>query len=235
MSDLNAIRNITMLLFDSVPIKPLLGGLVVQHPFVDSMSKYNPYTRKMLDLSNKKDAAEYRKIIEKLIKTLALPDIFPMINHPWLLTWFKYVCQNMDEKDFAKYLKASWVLEENPNQDVNVSREEAVQYFRDADKQILMSPEEQNYYNSLPETLTVYRGVSVGREKFGLSWTDNADIAEWFKRRFDTEGEKGYLLKASISKAHVLAYFNADLREEEELVVDVFSIRDRIEVIEGAG
>ena len=232
MTDLDAIRECTMTLFDAVPIEPKLDGLVVQHPFTDSIIKYNPHTKKMIDLSKPEDVNEFRNSIEKLVKSNDLSFIFAMINNPWLLTWFKMTNQFMDKKDFARYLKWSWVQEENPNQDVNVRRREAIKYFRDADKQYLMSSDERVFYNRLPETVTVYRGVSVGRERLGLSWTNDIGIAEWFKKRFDHGSQHGCILKARISKKHVLAYFNADLREEKELIVDVFAIKDKIEEIE---
>lgn len=93
-----------------------------------------------------------------------------------------------------------------------------------------MTEEDYLYYNNLPSEIEVFRGVSKGRVELGLSWTDNREKAIWFMERFKGKkmGEQK-LLKATIRKDDVLAYFNT--RNEQEIVVDVFAIQDKIERI----
>lgn len=72
-----------------------------------------------------------------------------------------------------------------------------------------LTDEEYEVYSSLPSTVTVYRGVAVGRNPKGLSWTTNHSTAEWLSNRFNTDTKKGYIQKATVSKSKVFAYFNS--------------------------
>ncbi|BAL84951.1 hypothetical protein SELR_pSRC101440 (plasmid) [Selenomonas ruminantium subsp. lactilytica TAM6421] len=159
------------------------------------------------------------------VRTLA--ELYGLVPNPDKMTWFKKCCPYMDLEDYSRYLKKSWLDEEDPNQDKNVSREEIVAYFRKAAK--LMTPEEQAYFDRLPASITIYRGVSPHRATYGLSWTADKEKASWFKGRYEKEGEQGKLLKATIDKKHAICYI--DELQEKELVVDVFKIKDSIEQI----
>lgn len=224
-TDLDAIKETSKLLFDAVPIEESDFGIVI-HPFVSSAYNINPQTGKMIDLQKPEELKVYK---EKLFEFLDNGDIYRvlgMINSGWKMTWFKCCSRFMNQKDYGELLAYCWVQQENPNQDCNVSRQEAVEYFRKAEKQYLMEPEDLEVYNSLPDVITVYRGVAKGREKHGLSWTNDREKAEWFQTRF---GEGNCLLRADVPKQSILAYFNG--RNERELVVDVFRIIDEIEVL----
>ena len=229
-TDIEEIRNTTMLLFDAVPITALGGDLkglgICQHPFTTSTTILKPRENTTLDLTNPLDKAVYRQRVFDVIKKSDLSGCYLMIQTAWKMTWFKFCSPYMSTKDFAEYLKQSWQQEENPNQDVNVSCREAIKYFKKANKKYLMEPEDKAYYDSLPDPLTVYRGVSPGREKYGLSWTDDKEKAEWFKARFE-HNEPGILLTATIPKKHAICYIND--RDEKEIVVDVNAIKDRIQ------
>ena len=78
--------------------------------------------------------------------------------------------------------------------------------------------EEYEVYKSLPDKFTVYRGVAIGRNPNGLSWTKSKSKAEWFSHRFDKNNNIGYVQSAIADKQNVLAYFNS--RDEDEIVVD---------------
>lgn len=231
-TNIDEIRDTTMLLFDAVPITEVGGALeglgVCQHPFTTSTTILKPHKDTILDLTNPLDKAVYRKQVFDVIKKSDLAHCYLMIQTAWKMTWFKFCSPYMSAKDFARYLKQSWQQEENPNQDTNVSCTEAIKYFKQANKKYLMEPEDKAYYDNLPTTLTVYRGVSPGREKYGLSWTADKEKAEWFKARFEHD-EPGVLLTATIPKKHAICYIND--RDEKEIVVDVFAIKDKIQEI----
>ena len=224
-TNLEAIKETSKLLFNAVPIEESKFSVVI-HPYVSSLYNFNPDTGKMIDLQKPEELKAYK---EKLFEFLDAGDIYRilgMINSGWKMTWFKYCSQFMNQKDFGELLAYCWVQQENPNQDCNVSRQEAVEYFREAKKRYLMEPDELRVYKSLPPIVTAYRGVARGREKYGLSWTNDKEKAEWFQSRF---GEGNCLLKADVPKRNILAYFNG--RGEKEIVVDVFSIVNEIEVL----
>ena len=230
-TDIKAIRDISMAMYDAVPIKEvqeLKGMGIVQHPFLSSLywMDRDGKTISFLDPANiEKCRGTYREAIY----TGDVMGIYVMVRNPFKMTWFSYCHNHLSDKDYGIYLRNAWTMEENPNQDVNVSRRRAIQLFKKAKKKHLMNEEEYKYYDALPEKLTVWRGVSPGRERLGLSWTDDRETAEWFRKRFERDGKKGYLLEAEIGKAEVLAYFNG--RNENEIVVDVFKIKKQIREI----
>lgn len=227
-TNLTKIREETIKLFDSFPLMPAQGikntGAIC-HPFAKSIFFYHHTQKKWLDISTPNGCTLYRRFILDKIDSLSLPFIYDMILDDYKLTWFQLCKDYMSREDFAYYLKHSWLDEEDPNQDPTVSREEVIRYFRQADKQYLMKPDDLAHYQNLPDTLTIYRGVSPHRAKFGLSWTADQNIAMWFKKRYEG-GSQGQLLTAVISKKHVLAYI--DERNEQELIVDVFKIQPQI-------
>jgi hypothetical protein len=69
--------------------------------------------------------------------------------------------------------------------------------------------------DTLPETLTLYRGA-VPEYKEGLSWTSERDLAKWFGTRL---GMKGQLYTITVPNHVVLA--KLDDRKENEYIVDV--------------
>ncbi len=227
-TNLTKIREQTIKLFDTTPLIPVKGienmG-VIHHPFAKSIFFYQQNRQKWLDISTPNSYAVYRCFILDRINSLSLPFIYDMILDDYKLTWFQLCKDYMSREDFAYYLKHSWLDEEDPNQDPTVDRREVLHYFRQADKQYLMTPKDLTHYQSLPDTLTIYRGVSPHRAKLGLSWTADQDIAMWFKKRYES-GCQGQLLTAVINKKHVLAYI--DERNERELIVDVFKIQPQI-------
>jgi len=152
-----------------------------------------------------------------------------MIRKAYQLTFLKHIRTYLSKEERDRMLATVWVNVENPNQDANVSLRTAASWFRQANKKYLMDADELAYYERLPQHLTVYRGVSVGRNPNGLSWTWSLETAKWFAHRFDIADEKGYIQRATVDKSEILAYFNG--RDEDELVIDTSKIKERIEIV----
>ena len=213
------------LLFDVVPIKESKFRLV-SHPYLSVLYSFDCDTGKVNDLHKPEELEAYKEELFEIIDAGDIYLISDMIASRWKMTWFKFCSQFMNQKDFGELLAYCWMEHENPNQDNYVSRQESVEYFRQAKKRYLMEPDELRVYMSLPPVVTTYRGVARGRERYGLSWTNDKEKAEWFQTRF---GEGNCLLKADVPKRSILAYFNG--RNEKEIVVDVFSIMDKIKEV----
>lgn len=200
----------------------------VMHPIFESgiQSVKIDGQLKMVDITASEDNLELvqSKICEQIDKANTVFSVYNIIRKSYRLTFIKYIKKYLSIDDMSVLLAHVWVTSENPNGDVNVSLETVVKWFKSCNKIILMDEQEHNVYNELPEDLIVYRGVAVNRNPHGLSWTIDYSKAEWFAHRFDTEDEEGYILKASISKSDVLAYF--DSRGESEIVVDVFGLNE---------
>jgi hypothetical protein len=198
--------------------------MIVDHPIFTSAIQYDEETG--LTVNILEDIAmlkKFHQIIKRQIKdTKSVKEIMYIIRPPYYLAFLKYSKPYLCQKNFSELLAFAWVRTENPNQDANVSIKTLIKWFQKSDKTFLMNKEEYEIYNHLPENFTVYRGVAVGREPFGLSWTDNYEKALWFSNRFNTASEKGYVYTATINKENILAYFE----QENEIVVDPKTLND---------
>jgi len=221
-TDLESVKKVC-LTFLHMPLRETeFGKAIAVHPIFDSfyqMDESGDGEQRIFDMSEDHDACA-RLILrceKKINSAKCCDDIINIIRPPYRLVALKYMKRYMSLGDFSKAFGDVWVESENPNGDINVPPNESAKYFKQADKRKLMNDAEYEYYANLPERMTIYRGVSVGRVKNGLSWTADEKIAVWFANRFNNNGKRGYLLKADILKENVLAYFCR--RGEEELVV----------------
>lgn len=90
-------------------------------------------------------------------------------------------------------------------------------------KKYLMDSEELEYFNSLPNEIKIYRGMTeneLKQENFGCSWTLKKEIADFFAntycRNFDTRHLKKVVHEITIKKGEAIAFFNS--REEFEII-----------------
>ena len=227
---IDGVREQTKLLLHSVPIKcDAQFEFIVQHPFTQS-PWVSSHGGEIIDLRTNEGYEKWVNIIESEIDKMDLYSIFHiLIVKAWNLTWLRFVKPFLSVEDFSKLLRYAWIEEENPNMDANVSTTMAISWFKEADNKFLMTEDDYEYWESLPEDIVLYRGVSNGRKKYGLSWTDNKEKAMWFQSRFETDVKKGFLLKVKVNKKHCLCYFNC--RNEKEIVLDVNAVKKDIEDI----
>lgn len=192
--------------------------MLVYHPFFVSVMANLPDYGLFNILEDMGHLEEVRQIYRKnIMQAENVCYIMDMITEPYKLGFFKCITLFLSQKDLSELLSQIWVNIENPNQDVNASITDIVKWFGMADKQSLMQPQDYKVYCSLPDSFPVYRGVAIGRNPNGLSWTRNLDKAKWFAHRFDNKEQQGYVRESQIFKKDVLAYFNT--RGEEEIVV----------------
>ena len=228
-TNIGAARMITMNLFDAFPFeedKEVEGLGLCSHPFTTSLFVPARSNRHILDLRNKEDVDDYRAWVDEIVGRSDIIGLYMLIQKPYKMTWFRFVSPYLSDEDYSTMLKECWIMEDNPNQDQNVPIKMAIELFRRAKKDYIMNKEEQEYYDNLPETLILYRGVSEGRARLGLSWTDNHDVAIWYQKRFKGLGRDGIILKAEVKKEDVLAYFKHD----NELLVDVTQLKNIKEI-----
>lgn len=104
----------------------------------------------------------------------------------------------------------------------HADRETALLLFQWANRRDIMNADDLAVFDALPLRLTVYRGCSVEEHRagvFGLSWTLNRAIAEFFAWRFDAADRGRVVVCTQITRPDVLAYFNT--RREQELICNV--------------
>lgn len=225
-TNLTEIKNIAKF-FLHLPIKVdenLPPMLCVHHPFLSSCI-VNTKSLEMVDVLNNPNALkEYNNFMESEINKSNLYKVYTFIRKPYRLTFIKYCEPYLSEKDLAELFADAWVSSENPNQDANCSISYLTKMFKKCNKRYLMQEEDYKVYQSLPDVFTIYRGVAVGRNPKGLSWTQNLGTAKWFAHRFDTNKQKGYIQVTTAKKENVLAYFNT--RDENEIVYN----SDKLEI-----
>lgn len=219
-TDFEEIKNtaIDMLYLEPTPNKSV--PFFTDHPYFESQIVMNRKHEFVDIYSDKKGLKAVQADIERSIeKSDNVYQILNYIRPVYHLAYLQFIKPFLNKRTFDKLLAYMWVNSENPNQDANVDIPTFIQWFRAANKRTLMEKREFEYFCSLPDEVSVYRGVAVGREEVkGLSWTCNYDTAEWFSKRFDTEDQKGYILKGTVKKEDIFAYF--DSRNEDEICCD---------------
>lgn len=222
-TDLAAIKNI-LKDFLHMPVEETeYSPIVVQHPIFESGFSY--VNDAMTDITTPEGFAAVAKQVEKDIDRI--DDVLGCVNilrRSYYLTFLKFAKESLSLTDFSILLGKFWTEEENPNGDVNVPVSLSARWFETADKQALMDEDEYDIYKSLPETFTVYRGVTPGRNPDGMSWTRDLSKADWFSRRF---GE-GYVLEGVANKKDILAFFSR--RGEEEVVIEAGKVENKKEL-----
>lgn len=101
------------------------------------------------------------------------------------------------------------------------------------DRQLLMTEADNIKFAAKGDPLTIYRGFASARSMDGISWTLDPERAKWFalyacdpRRRFmGARGRSPSVVSGTCLKSDVLAFFSQ--REEEEIVIDPSSVRNR--------
>ena len=220
-TDLDSVKLVAETLLKMNVGKTEMSPLVVTHPFTSSgiVGVHTDKGIEVLDILSSKDALnQWRSTMREGIRTAnSVIQIFIMLNKPYYLTFLKYAQPYLSDKDFAVILASAWTGSENPHDDCNVSKKDFLQMFHKAKSELLMDEDEFKVFTELPDTITVFRGVTDFNKKNykGLAWSRELRVAEWFAGRF---GCHGTVYRATIDKQYVLAYFAG--RNEAEVVVD---------------
>lgn len=181
-----------------------------------------------MDLRKEDEQAKWREQIKATIDESDLTGICLMLNKPYILTFISYIESMLSDEELGVILGTFWTAIENITGDSNVNGMEIVKWFKRADKKSLMNEEELLVYESLPEEVTVYRGVtSYNRKKEkALSWTLDYEKAVWFANRFSTG--TGEVWTMTVPKKRILCYFDGG--SEQEAIVDLYRFKGKKEV-----
>jgi len=195
--------------------------MIVKHPFTDTGASAIPDGKggvEMIDLTEDDAQFKWRQSMTRQIdKADSAYAIYMMVTKPYALTFLKFAMSHLSREDMSQILASAWTRSEAPHQYVNVTVNQLLRMFKQADPTCLMEQDEYIQFKTLADTVTVYRGVTSHNSKSvkALSWTLNRETAEWFAHRFR---ENGTVYEAQIPKAHIYALFNC--RNESEVIVD---------------
>lgn len=106
-----------------------------------------------------------------------------------------------------------------------------LKYLKHADLKAFDEDNIVENYNSLPDEITIYRGIhgtNNNRAVKTFSWTIDLEKAEWFAKRYITLDETPTVYAAQIRKKHVFAYLKG--REEEEILLDYTKLYNVVQI-----
>lgn len=135
------VYNIAKLLMDIVPITSNERiPVFCSHPFTDFI--YTPQINnnkidKTWNLTNPEDFEEWRTAILQRLEQSEIRSMFYITSKAYRLTFLKYAQPYLTKQTFSELFGDIWVTSENPNDDVNVSLRELVNWFRNTDKNFL--------------------------------------------------------------------------------------------------
>lgn len=181
-----------------------------------------------LDLETYKEIREqeYKNVlkeaIQKRVTASNIAEILLMFGDWCRWNAFCTLCDNkrLGKIAFNKGLKLAWTT--------GCGDVTAFKLFDRADKRYLMNRQELLYYQNLPKRVTIYRGCHRGEyddpeSMFGLSWTTEQKVAEFFAFRGRTHlVEDGRVYSIDVNKEEIKAVF-LDRYEKEVIFCSYWS------------
>ena len=220
MSNLREIKDMALNFLELEIKETEISPIAIMHPFFES--GFVIIDGVICNILEDNLALEKRKsfLREQINSSIEAKQIFILIRKSYRLTFYKYVYKFLSKEEKAVLLIEAYCNSEFPNADVNVTTSNLLKYFKMADKSFLMSKEEKEIYDNLPNEVIVYRGVSKQHlNPNALSWTLSKEQAEWFSTRFHSSG---YVLKAKIKKENIFCFKSL----EEETILNYKNIYD---------
>ena len=216
--EVNKAQNLALVYLNSQMIKNKeWGDFIVDHPFFQSA--FLTDKNGMFNAFNEPKRYEnYLAEWEQYIKEkTTVGQILSLIRKAYRIDFIKnlYEIYGFSEQDCGKLLREQWVSLEN-NETQNKKTKRAMEKWLAAIKPLRLEyDEDKKEYESLPETFIVYRGIQIGENPIGFSWTIKKSTAIWFANRFDNENDQ--VCEMKINKNDVVFYSNE--RSEFEIVL----------------
>lgn len=182
-------------------------GLILRHPLVYSV----PHTAQLNAFVNWQFLHRKKKIQEARANR-QWGRILALHERPYRPEALRQLAPELDDLDYWSFVGEIWRDTENSWQCRNVW----IQLFKTqrAGRENMMDAEERQILAALPDSLTVWRGISRQEHAQGFSWTLSRSRAHWFACRFRARNAE--VLEGRIAKKDVLAYFKG--RGEDEIL-----------------
>ena len=130
-----------------------------------------------------------------------LPRLMMLNDMPAKFKYLVELKENVPADLYAAYARWSYQMST-----LDVPLELLYQVFDNVDRNLLMSENEQETFNSLPEYITIYRGTKYDEDIPRLSWSRDKNIAMKYYQ--------GRLFKAIVKKEEIIACFSDDCENE---------------------
>lgn len=180
-------------------------GAQVRHPLVYQVPLWSNGSANAYYLQKKRD-------LDKALEEKNYNRVVYLHERPYRLQAFIQIAKYLSDEKYWSLLASIWTDTENAWQNLDEWRK----LFNSSrpKRQRLMDRDEVLAYDSLPDTVKIYRGCQKGINEDGISWTLKRDKAEWFATRFSKDG---VVLEKEIQKKDIIAVFTN--RNEFEVIV----------------
>lgn len=187
-------------------------GLSIKHPLFFWIAPITPEITELINTS----FAQKRAAAEEALKQKNWGRYIYLHERPFRIDAFEDVMDEMTDQEYWSRLSDIWVDSENIG--AQPDRWRNLLLSDRGSRQSFMTDDELAEFAALQPRFTVYRGYSENdQEEFGMSWSTDAGVAEWFARRFAREDEKIFMEEMEVSKDDVFAYLTR--RGEEEIIL----------------
>lgn len=151
-----------------------------------------------------------------------------LVSSPCRIDWVLEHEQEMGKPAFRECLASSWLHMELPH---ILDRRTTTAAFKRAGWMTDITGEvnDPSAPGRTTMPITLWRGTTDRRGKFGMSWTAEPERAVWFAKRWAqnvegvVDGGQGYVWEAEVYPDRLLAYFYG--RGEAEYVVDTAGLK----------
>lgn len=193
-------------------IQKSVMGKIIKHPLI-----ILPYTEGQNAFINTNYDLKVKKLQEALDSKNWNFYVF-LHERPFRIKALLKIKENLNNKEYWELLGQIWIDSENlweysllMNSLLSVP-----------DSHEMMTVEEQEFLNSLPDRFVVYRGVINKKLTKGFSWTLSPWKAKWFSARF-VEVSHYKVIKGVVNKKDVIACLLR--RNEFEIVVNPSKVK----------
>lgn len=198
-----------------------LFGTVIKHPLLFWVS---PITPNMIDFINK-GLAQKQAAVKDALKNKNWNSYIYLHERPYRIDAFEDVMNDMTDEEYWNTLSDIWVDSESIG--TEPERWKGLLMSNRGSKEFFMRDDERDELAKLPDKFTVYRGYSENDpEEFGMSWSTDPLVAEWFARRFARNNDKIILEELQVAKDEVFAYVTR--RGEDEIILDMRKAKKRM-------
>ena len=176
-TDLDEVKRTAITLLHTDIYETPYSPMIVKHPFADTGLTALPDGNggiTMINLMEEDAQNRWRQTMAQSInKANSAYEIYMMITKPYALTFLKFAQPSLSREDMSQILASAWTRSEAPHQDVNVTVNQLLRMFKQADPTCLMEQDEYIQFKALDDTVTVYRGVTTHNAKSvkALSWS----------------------------------------------------------------
>lgn len=189
-------------------------GLSIKHPLFFWIAPINPEVTDLINAS----FAKKRASADEALRQKNWGRYIYLHERPYRIDAFEDVMDEMTDQEYWSRLSDIWVDSENIGAQPDRWRD--LLLSDRGSRQSFMTDDELAEFAALQPRFTVYRGYSENdQEEFGMSWSTDAGVAEWFARRFAREDDKIFMEEMEVSKDDVFAYLTR--RGEEEIILDM--------------